>query len=214
MFNKFIKKRKAKWANEHYNMRLELFKNYNSLNHSCDAVFVGDSITESYNLNEFFSKKILNRGISSDTSKGVLARLKESVFDVNTSDIFIQIGTNDIAQDISVTRTISNYEKILSAITKSVEKKKIYIISIYPVNLHCKGKISRQMVANRNNVDIKYINNKIKKLALEFNAIYIDIYPKLLDCKGDLMSEITSDGLHLNFKGYEIITREINKYIL
>ncbi len=214
MFKKFIKKRKIKWANAHYNMRLQTFKKCNTLKQSCEAVFVGDSITEGYDFSEFFSSSILNRGISGDTTQGLLCRLNESIFDINADSVFIQIGTNDINRDISPAQTILNYKEILYKVREKLKDKKLYIISVYPVNFNCKAKISRNMVANRKNDDIIFINEKLAELANVFNAIYINVHSKLVDKNGELFSDATTDGLHLNFEGYKIVTKELHKHIV
>ena len=60
-------------------------------------VFLGDSITEGggdWN-NYFGTKNIVNRGISGDTTLGVLARLSEICF-YKPISLFLLIGINDI----------------------------------------------------------------------------------------------------------------------
>jgi len=62
-------------------------------------VLLGDSITQGWG--EDFSAafpgvKIANRGISGDTSRGVLIRLKEDVLDLKPAAVVLLIGTNDL----------------------------------------------------------------------------------------------------------------------
>ena len=64
-------------------------------------VFLGDSLSDGAEWSELFSRQdILNRGISGDTSTGVLDRLDEVVRH-QPKKIFLLIGINDIARDIS-----------------------------------------------------------------------------------------------------------------
>ena len=60
------------------------------------VVFLGDSITEHGNWNEWFpATPLVNRGISGDTTAGVLARLDTAID--NPLAVFLLIGTNDLA---------------------------------------------------------------------------------------------------------------------
>jgi hypothetical protein len=62
-------------------------------------VFLGDSITQGWgdDMGGYFAgMKVANRGISGDTSRGVLLRLKQDVLVLNPSGIVLLIGTNDL----------------------------------------------------------------------------------------------------------------------
>ena len=62
-------------------------------------VFLGDSITQGWGEKmdgSFPGVKVANRGISGDTTRGVLIRLKGDVLSLNPSGVVILIGTNDL----------------------------------------------------------------------------------------------------------------------
>src|SRR5690349_10381685 len=62
-------------------------------------VFLGDSIMQGWGDNiggDFAGAKVANRGISGDTTRGVLIRLKEDVLDLKPAGIVLLIGTNDL----------------------------------------------------------------------------------------------------------------------
>ena len=61
--------------------------------------------------------------------------------------------------------------------------------------------------------DIKEINRQLKKYAKENNITFINIYDKLVDDEGLLNADYTTDGLHINENGYEVITKELKKYL-
>jgi lysophospholipase L1-like esterase len=63
------------------------------------VVFVGDSLTAKWaGLKEAFpGMKIANRGITADTSRGVLFRFKEDVLELKPSAIILLAGTNDLS---------------------------------------------------------------------------------------------------------------------
>jgi lysophospholipase L1-like esterase len=74
-----------------------VFTHLNAVAKPGSIVFLGDSITDFFRVNEFFpGVYVINRGISGDTTDGVLNRLAESVYELSPSKIFLMIGTNDL----------------------------------------------------------------------------------------------------------------------
>jgi len=62
-------------------------------------VFLGDSITQGWHDNfdnAFPELRTANRGISGDTTRGVLIRLQEDVIALNPAAVVLLIGTNDL----------------------------------------------------------------------------------------------------------------------
>ena len=57
-----------------------------------------------------------------------------------------------------------------------------------------------------NNATICETNEKIKVLADSYGCEYVDLYPSLTDENGLLDGKYSSDGLHLNRKGYAVWT--------
>lgn len=173
-------------------------------------LFLGDSITDFYDLDKYYDGlPVVNSGISGNTTEDILNDMKNRVYEYNPSKVFLLIGTNDLIHDISVDDIISNIEKIISEIKDNKPQVEIYVESIYPVN----DNLDEEMVSNRNNDDIMKINEKIKKYCDENNYTYINMYDKLLDDDGNFSEEYTDDGLHPNENGYEIITKELKKYL-
>src|ERR671918_2340509 len=63
------------------------------------VVFLGDSITQGWGGGlgaAFPGVKVANRGISGDTTRGVLIRLREDVLALDPAAVVILIGTNDL----------------------------------------------------------------------------------------------------------------------
>lgn len=173
-------------------------------------LFLGDSITELYNLDKYFSGlSVVNSGISGNTTEDILKDMKNRVYDYNPSKVFLLIGTNDLIHDISVDDIASNIEKIISEIKDNKPQAKIYVESVYPINYN----LNKKMVNKRNNDDIMKINEKIKKYCEDNGYTYINMYDSLLDGDGNFSEEYTDDGLHPNENGYEIITKELKKYL-
>lgn len=190
-----------------YTSKVESFKILNNHSKKQGIVFVGDSITQDYNVYEYFSGfNVYNRGIGGDTSIGVYNRLKESIYDLYPKKVFLQIGTNDLQTLEDGVKTIHDrVKKIVENIKTFDEKIKIYILSVYPVN----SLIDPITVGKRSNEKITLLNDLNQMIS---NTIYIDIYSSLLK-DGLLNQEYTLEGLHLNQQGYEIVTNILEKYI-
>lgn len=178
-------------------------------------VFLGDSITDFFRVNEFFhGAYVINRGISGDTTDGVLKRLPESVFDLSPSKVFILIGTNDLVEKKTEQYIINNIEKIITAIQKRCPQTKLYLESIYPVSSSKNKKIKRFIVSRRNNEIISHINEGLENMAKKRAIRYIDVYSHLLDEAGNIRLEYTVEGLHLTVRGYRVVADVLMKYVL
>ena len=81
-------------------------------------VCLGDSLTEGYGietqhrwsdlLKKEFSFEIINRGISGDTTAGMLARFQNDVIAHQPTHVIIMGGTNDLWQGLSDEQILSN----------------------------------------------------------------------------------------------------------
>ena len=190
-----------------YDNKVAAFEMYNKYNISNGIVFLGDSITQDYNVYEYFANKIVyNRGIGGDTTQGVLKRLEQSVYQLKPSQVVILIGTNDFelleatAGEIHQ-RTI----EIVKQINKFDSKIEILLLSVLPVN----QSIDSKTVGKRNNKDINLLNQLNQSIE---NTKFINVYDEMLD--GDVLdSKYTLEGLHLNQHGYEVVTKIILQYL-
>ena len=62
------------------------------------VVFMGDSITDGWKLNEYFpNQPYVNRGISGQTTPQMLLRFRPDVIDLKPKVVVILAGTNDIS---------------------------------------------------------------------------------------------------------------------
>ena len=72
------------------------------------VVFLGDSITDGWPLNQYFpGKPYVNRGIGGQITSQMLARMKADVLDLKPTVMVVLAGTNDIGRGVS-TDTIKN----------------------------------------------------------------------------------------------------------
>lgn len=178
--------------NAQYTQRETLFES--SPVKKADIVFVGDSITARGEWQEFYPDKVvLNRGIDSDITEGVLNRL-DVIIKTSPDEIYLMIGINDLRQHITHEASVSNYEKILQKLTQSLPNCTIYVQSILPVR-------STTGIAN---TDVQALNADIKTLADSYGLTYVDLYSLLVDENNDLPEVYSVDGVHMTGDGYQI----------
>ena len=179
-----------------------------------NIVFLGDSITEFYPIDEIYGDlPIIKSGIAGYRTDDLLPKLEEMVYRYNPTSVYLLIGTNDLLWDKAedTKKAISNIKKIVENIKSNRKNTKIYIESIYPVNVDLDT--TRHMVGYRENETIIEVNKEIEKYCRENNYIYINMYDELTDEDGNLNKRYTDDGLHPNSLGYAKITRVLLPYI-
>lgn len=178
------------------------------------TVFFGDSLTEFCDTQEWYSSiPNYNRGISSDTTSGMLARLEGNVLALEPSTLVILGGTNDINMGISNTTIVNNLRQIALTTQEAFPECRIIFQSLYPVNPQ-KRPYFLNAVKNRNNEDIIQINTMLEEVCIEYGWQYVDLYSILADENGNLHNDLTMDGLHVNDAGYKIISHILTPYIL
>lgn len=174
-------------------------------------LFLGDSITEQYDLDEYYNDlPVVNSGVSGNQTKTILDNLKERAYQYNPSKVFLLIGTNDIQAGVKEEEIIQNIEDILSGLKKNRPYAELYLEAIYPVDENQKG------AETRTNEEIQSINQDLEKYCQKQKITFIDTYDLLLDSESEedkIKSEYTKDGLHISDEGYEVITEELMKYI-
>lgn len=206
--NVFELKQKNQSFSTYYQQKLSLFRALpNTPN---EIIFLGNSITDGGEWAELFdNQNIKNRGISGDTTFGVLNRLDEVVS--FPSKIFLMIGISDLALGIDKDLILQNIEKIVDSIHEKSPKTKVYVESLLPVNSDFK-KFPNHTSKTK---EIQYINEKLEQWCNNtHSAEFIDLYTSFLEDKIDkLKPEYTNDGLHLTAKGYLHWKSLIEKFI-
>lgn len=175
-----------------------------------NIVFLGDSITDYYDLDKYYpDNNVVNSGISGDVSEDILSDMYNRVYKYNPSIVFLLIGTNQIQVGDSDEKIIFEIKKIITEIHEKNPIAKIYVESIYPVNEN----INKKVVQNRDNARIAKLNKMIEDSIKDKDyAKYINVYDKLAS-DNMLNEEYSDDGLHLNDKGYEVVTSILKEYI-
>lgn len=184
---------------QHYDDRLALFEEENKALKDVDVVFLGDSLTEGYDLKTYYPEyTVVNRGIGGDTTFGLEKRLELSAYDVNPRMVMMLIGANNFDT------MLNNYENIVISLKDHLPNSDITLLSL----------TSMTKEWGRNNEKAKKNNIKIKEYADKYNLRYLDLYNPLLDPEtNQLRLEYTTDGGHFTPAGYEVITSLIKPII-
>ncbi|MDA7864039.1 GDSL-type esterase/lipase family protein [bacterium] len=158
------------------------------------VVFLGDSITQGWGAKlqkSFPGLKVANRGISGDTSRGVLFRLPGDVLAVQPSAVVLLIGTNDLALGASAETIVENVEAITSSFKGS--KTPMILCRVFPSSAS----------KNRPPEKIQALNELYQKLASENSQIsLLDTFTLFADADGNAPKAEFPDLLHLNDAGY------------
>lgn len=175
---------------------------YNSLpSDTSDIVFVGNSLVEVFPVTEIFGPHVKNRGIGSNLTAHILDRIGP-ISQRHPKKIFIEMGVNDLQAGRSVDSMLLNYSKVIQAIKHLSPTTEIIIQSLTPTSQEY-ALLNDQIVLS---------NERLKEICSKVDIIYIDLY-KPMEANGQLDNTLTSDGLHLNAKGYEIWEKKIEKYL-
>jgi hypothetical protein len=99
------------------------------------VVFLGDSITQGWGNRlekSFPGVKVANRGISGDTTRGVLIRLPEDVLALDPAGVVLLIGTNDLEENAEPETIAANLKLILAALKAHNPRLPIVLCQVFP----------------------------------------------------------------------------------
>ena len=202
--NASLKEQHLDWANLSYYWE-ENEKLIKDSMRNDKVVFMGDSITEEWGriLPEFFqSPAFINRGIGGQTTPQMLVRFKQDVINLNPAIVFILAGTNDIAGNTGPANQEMITNNIFSMAELSVRFSiKVVLSSILPVDKYPWAENIKEVPET-----ISKINQQLKSFSQKHNIIYLDYYSSMVGENRGLKKEYTTDGVHLNKKGYDVMS--------
>lgn len=179
------------------------------------VVFLGDSITDSWRLNEYFTgRDFVNRGISGQTTLQMLGRFLQDVVGLKPKAVLILGGTNDIARGTKPEEIEDNLT-MMGDLAKAYGIKPLFA-SILPVSDYHKDAEGRnEMTKLRPPATIRQVNGWIQDYCRREGFTYVDYFAAMVDASGQLPADLADDGLHPNSKGYRImapiVTDSINR---
>lgn len=177
------------------------------------VVFMGDSITDAWDLPKYFpGKPYVNRGISAQTTPQMLLRFYQDVIALHPRVVVILAGTNDIAGNTGPL-TVPEIENNYASMADLARANHIAVIfsSVTPVNNYTPR--SQRFFAERSMDKIRELNRWLQSYTKQEGDIYLDYYSHMLDDKGLLRRDLAEDGLHPNDTGYRIMAGLAQKAI-
>lgn len=169
------------------------------------VVFLGDSITDFWRLNEYYTDSdFINRGIGGQITGQMLGRMKADVIDLHPAAVVILAGTNDLARQIPLTVIENNYLMIADLAT--LYKIKVVFASVTPVSdYHKNVNPAYEHTTDRPPIFISALNDWIQKLCEQRDYAYLNYFRAMVDASGQMQSDLSDDGLHPNAKGYRVM---------
>lgn len=159
-------------------------------------VFLGNSITQGWGddfRNAFSGAKLANRGISGDTTRGMLIRLEEDVLSLDPAGIVMLMGTNDLEEKASPEIISSNLELIVKKLKKHNSEMPIILCLVFP------SSETKNRPADR----IQRINELYSQAVKgDPQIIVLDTWTLFANQEGDAKIEEFPDLLHPNETGY------------
>ena len=173
--------------------------------HEQRVVFLGDSITDGWKLNQYFpGKPYINRGISGQITGEMLGRMRADVIALQPAAMVILAGTNDLARG-AATPTIQHNLTMIGSLAEQAGIKPIFA-SILPVSdYHKDVNPSYERTPTRPPEKIRELNAWLAAMCKSRGFRYLDYFSAMVDAQGQLRSELADDGLHPNSEGYKIM---------
>lgn len=173
------------------------------------VVFMGDSITDGWKLDQYFpGQPYVNRGISGQTTPQMLIRFRPDVIYLKPKVVVILAGTNDISS-YPGPFVLDGIKANLTSMVELAHANGINVVlaTVMPVSDYNKNAAGTQIVRTviRPPAQIDELNKWIKQFCAERKLVYLDYFSPMADEKGLLKADIANDGLHPNAKGYELI---------
>ena len=166
------------------------------------VVFMGDSITQGWKLDESFpGKPYINRGIGGQTTPQMLVRFRQDVVDLQPRAVVILAGINDIAENTGP-MTLEQTEGNIASMAELANANGIRVVlcSVLPAYDFpwAPGLTPAPKVVA--------VNAWMKQYATAKGFVYVDYYSAMKDERGGLPATLSKDGVHPLPAGYEIMT--------
>jgi len=162
------------------------------------VVFLGDSITEFWELSVFFKgKPYINRGISGQTTPQILLRVRQDVIALNPEIVVILAGTNDLAENTGPT-SLGAIEDNLKSMVDLARKNGVrpILASVLPAAAYPWRPEIRPIKK------ILALNQWMREYAATEGIGYLDYYSEMVNDQHGLKAELSGDGVHPNGAGY------------
>ena len=159
--------------------------------------------------------ELIGAGIDGNKVYDLYLRMEEDVLAKKPDTVVIYIGINDVWHKTSGIGTdIEKYEQFYAAIIRKLQAQKIKIFLCTSSVIGEKNKN-----ANAQDADLNAYSAVVRKLATQFNCSLIDLrkafsnYEKKNNPEDKEAGILTTDGVHLNDKGNQLVAEEMVKVL-
>lgn len=125
--------------------------------------------------------------------------------------IFLMVGINDISLSVPLSETLSNVRLMIDTIQK--HKIDLVIQSVIPTTNYYDtlygGFPENGMIAKK----VREMNDSLKHICTSRKIPFLNVQSRMLVSNTYLNSELSIDGIHLNYKGYVIWKDCLKRYI-
>lgn len=161
-------------------------------------VFLGDSITQGWgdDLKGAFGKtKVANRGISGDTTRGMLYRMPEDVLALRPTGVVLLMGTNDLEEGATPEVIAGNLKLIIKELKRSNKEMPIILCNVFPS--HESKRRSAEQIKKINALYAEAVKG-------DQQVTMIDTWSMFANENGNARKAEFPDLLHPNASGYQM----------
>lgn len=175
------------------------------------VILFGDSRVETWKpLPNIAGKTIVNAGVTGETTSEMRRRFEHDVLRLKPETVIIQAGMNDLTANVTLNipnpeqhlqRMHANLEYFVSTLTTMGVQ--VILTSVIPnsdLNLLRKAFWNTSLPAT-----VADSNNKLKQLAGDYRATWLDISHVFHDQDNKIRSNLYRDTLHINPFAYELV---------
>ncbi|NWK94616.1 GDSL family lipase [Sphingobium lactosutens] len=169
------------------------------------VVFLGDSITDRWNLAASFpGKPYVNRGIGSQVTAQMLLRFHQDVIALKPKVVVILAGINDV-QGFLQQETSEQIEANWEAMADLATAHHIRVVfgSILPVNNYTEA--AKDVVKERKPDQLMALNGWLRAFCTERGYGFADYHAAMVDRSGLMAATYTRDGVHPLDNGYAVM---------
>lgn len=177
-------------------------------------VLLGDCIMENIDMAKYFQDMtIYNNSLSGDTTTTLQQTLYKRAIKYKPSKLFLSIGLNDIADEtLSVKEIYNNIVAILTELKRRTRDTEVILVTLLPVHPSMRGHGVHERAKDIDNIEVEMLNYYLKNYARRKHLRIVDAYKHLKNDFDQLHIQYTSDGFHLNEKGYDLYTSLIRQH--
>lgn len=171
-------------------------------------VLLGASITQAFNPDDYFTENpFINKGINGQYSGQYLLRFKKDIIDYHPRAVIIKLCAIHVTRDIPLQISYDNIEMMTQL--AQVNDIQPVLASMIPV--------TRTFDQNRSPKDItreiKEFNQWVESYCERNQLVYLDYFGVLADESGYLKPQYSTDGMHLNSKGYDLFATKLESML-